>query len=189
MEQSDRERRFRGLWSEHYDAVHAYVRRRAPEAADDVTAEVFAVAWRRLDVIDDATARGWLYGVAHRRLLGEARSKRRRGALLDRLRTTSGGARSGEDLSPVGEVDAQVAIALRSLTPRDREIVLLATWEGLTTRELARALGCSPTAAKVRLHRARTRFRRLLELEAAPSDDPHPTPIGRPDPFSAKEAT
>lgn len=49
----------------HYDEVLAYRARRGIRSeADDATADVFAVAWRRLDEIDWETARLWLYGIA-----------------------------------------------------------------------------------------------------------------------------
>ena len=50
----------------HYDAIHSYfVRRTDPASTQDLTAEVFLVAWRRIDDVP----RGeetllWLYGVA-----------------------------------------------------------------------------------------------------------------------------
>jgi RNA polymerase sigma-70 factor (ECF subfamily) len=52
--------------------------------------------------------------------------------------------------------------AFQALPPADREVLALATWEGLGTVELAAALRCSPNAAKIRLHRARRRLIREL---------------------------
>ena len=60
--------------------------------------------------------------------------------------------------------DAMVAArALRHLAEDDREILMLVGWEGLRSAELARLLGCSPTAARIRLHRARARL--IAEME------------------------
>ena len=49
--------------------------------------------------------------------------------------------------------------ALSHLTRRDREILLLAEWEGLSPAEIARVMGCLTVTARGRLHRARHRFR------------------------------
>lgn len=60
---------FSDLYQGHYDAVLRYALRRTdPEAARDVAAETFLVAWRRLDVVppDDGQVGPWLYGVASR---------------------------------------------------------------------------------------------------------------------------
>ncbi len=57
--------------------------------------------------------------------------------------------------------------AIRNLPPAYRIILLLRDFEGLTSEEVARALGISVPNAKVRLHRARLALRRLL-LGGAP---------------------
>jgi len=60
------EERFRGLFQEHYKFVLAYALRRtsAPADAEDVVAETFAVAWRRLgEARDPDMDRPWLYAI------------------------------------------------------------------------------------------------------------------------------
>jgi RNA polymerase sigma-70 factor, ECF subfamily len=57
-----RDEKFEGLFRENYAAVRAYALRRAsPELAQDVVAETFLVAWRRLDDVP-GDALPWLYG-------------------------------------------------------------------------------------------------------------------------------
>ena len=56
----------------------------------------------------------------------------------------------------------RVKAALALLSDADREILLLAAWDGLTTVELASTLQVKPAAARVRLHRARIRFAEAL---------------------------
>jgi DNA-directed RNA polymerase specialized sigma24 family protein len=68
------EERFEGLFRQNYAAVRAYALRRAPhDVAQDVAAETFLVAWRRLDDVPD-DALPWLYGVARRVLANQRRS-------------------------------------------------------------------------------------------------------------------
>lgn len=67
-----------------------------------------------------------------------------------------------EELGP-SELDPALADALRSLSPVDREALLLIAWEELTPSEVARALGINPTAFRVRLLRARRRLRANLD--------------------------
>ena len=150
--------RFERLFTAQYAAVAAYAKRRAaPVDADDAVAETFLVAWRRLDDVPD-DARPWLFGVARRVLANQRRAARRRAALYDRAATS---------LIATGDaVDTQVLHALARLSEPDREILLLAAWDGLTLAETTTVLGCSHTAAKVRLHRARYRLRaQLARLE------------------------
>ncbi len=56
--------------------------------------------------------------------------------------------------------------SLGSLSTDERELLMLAGWEGLSASEIGRVLRCSPTAARIRLHRARTRLK-LAMAEAA----------------------
>ena len=65
---SDEEARFTQLYRRHHTAIHDYCKRRVPdEMVDDVVAEVFLTAWRRLDEVPDGDATGlWLFRVAYR---------------------------------------------------------------------------------------------------------------------------
>ena len=119
-------------------------------------------AWRRLDDVPhgDVDARVWLYATARRVLANQRRSSRRRHALHDRLALEASAGVS--DGAPAGEV-ALVRDALDRLGPRDREILLLAEWEGLSPAEIASVLGCLTVTARGRLHRARRRFRGAFE--------------------------
>jgi RNA polymerase sigma-70 factor (ECF subfamily) len=149
------EERFAQVFDAHFRAVSAYALRRTTAAeAEDVVAETFLVAWRRLDELPE-DPKAWLLGVARRVLANQRRAAGRRRALVDRmagepLRTGSAGS------------TAPVLQALARLSQPDREALLLTAWEGLSTAEGATAFGCSPTAFKVRLHRARRRLRTEL---------------------------
>ena len=67
----DRER-FSGLFEAHYAQVHAFAARRVGrDLADEVTAETFLVAWRRLEAVP-AEPLPWLYGVARNVVLRHA---------------------------------------------------------------------------------------------------------------------
>jgi RNA polymerase sigma-70 factor, ECF subfamily len=158
MSRSDAERtaEFERLFSAHFRTVVAYARRRAaPAEADDVVAETFLVAWRRLEDVP-ADAGAWLLGVARRVLANQRRAAVRRSALaLDVAHTTAPESRPW--------TDAPVMQALATLPERDRAALLLVAWEGLSTAETAVALGCSRAAAKARLHRARRKLRRKLD--------------------------
>jgi RNA polymerase sigma-70 factor (ECF subfamily) len=71
-----------------------------------------------------------------------------------------------------GDAQADVVLAaFESLSERDREVLRLVHWESLSTREAAAVLGCSETAMKVRLHRARSRLRRLVNTDSTPGGD------------------
>lgn len=152
-----REERFEGLFRENYPFVRAYaLRRTSGDAAQDVVAETFLVAWRRLDDVP-ADALPWLYGVARRVLANQRRSADRGAALAERL---AGGAPRGPGVDPGDSAgDAELLrLALSRLSEPSREALMLVAWHGLSGVRAARAAGCSRAAFAVRLHRARARL-------------------------------
>jgi len=164
-DRDDRTADFERLFRAYYPVVNGYVRRRAETGVvDDLVNEVFMVAWRRFDRVPQ-DPRSWLLAVARNVLGTHIRGARRVRALQARLATvTVEWGTADEQLTGI-----DVAAALAELRPNDREALMLINWEGLTPTEAARVLGESPAAFRVRLHRARSRFRALLERASAPT--------------------
>jgi RNA polymerase sigma-70 factor (ECF subfamily) len=150
---------FEALFRKHAGVVRGYAARRAGgDEADDIVADVFLVAWRRLDELPDDPL-PWLLGVARRVIANRRRGTARQSALHDRLRAEPALA---PDAAMVAVSDGAVAAALAALGEHDRELLLLTAWEGLGNPEAARVLGVQTGTLRVRLHRARRRFARLL---------------------------
>jgi RNA polymerase sigma-70 factor (ECF subfamily) len=151
---------FEALYRAHAAAVRAYVARRARgDEVDDVVAEVFLVAWRRLDDIP-VDGLPWLLGVGRRVLANRRRGQARQQALRAKLQTA--GSAMAADEWPLAEPDDWVLRVLRQLPARDQEVLLLITWEGLEAARAARVLGVRTGTFQMRLHRARRRFARAL---------------------------
>jgi RNA polymerase sigma-70 factor (ECF subfamily) len=183
------EQRFGRLYDAHYRDILAYALRRAvgPDRAADAVAETFLVAWRRLDEVPPAReARLWLFGVARRVLANQRRGAQRRDALVERLAAEISAIQvtypDADDAAGTPDASlAEVGQALRSLSERDREVLTLVGWEGLGNQEVAAVLGCSHTAARIRIHRARRRLAHALDAStdrSARADGP--TPVARP---------
>ncbi|MEW2384689.1 sigma-70 family RNA polymerase sigma factor [Micromonospora sp. NPDC047707] len=148
---------FTALYQEYYRQVYAYaVARAGRQLADEVVAETFLVAWRRLSALPRATPLPWLLAVA-RNVVGERyRAEERQQAVAAEMRAWI----TDEELS-VGDVAdgvaerAAVLTALARLSDGDRELLTLVAWHGLAPSHAARVLGCSTATYYVRLHRAR----------------------------------
>jgi RNA polymerase sigma factor (sigma-70 family) len=170
-EADERRRRFDALFASYRSDIVAYCGWRAGSDSDaqDAMAEVFLTAWRRLDELPEGdAARVWLYATARRVIANQWRSSRRRAALHRRLALETA-AVAQEPPSSSDREEALVHQALRRLGPRDREVLLLAEWEGLPPAQIAAVLGCLPITTRGRLHRARRRFRAAFErLQAHP---------------------
>jgi RNA polymerase sigma factor (sigma-70 family) len=172
----DRASGFESLYLEQYASIYAYVRRRLNDArvdVPDVVAEVFAVAWRRLDQVPAPPEdRLWLYGVARQCVSRARRTGRRRLRLQARLSEEARAtvARNGS----AGSTEDLVRAAMERLRPGEREALRLVMWEGLSHAEAAHVLGCSVNAVALRLRKARTRLRAQLEPPAGRASQPAP---------------
>ena len=176
----DDAQRFTALYREHHLRVRDFARRRVgADLAQEVVAETFLVAWRRLDDIP-GVAIPWLYRVALYEIANLRRRQAKAVRLHDALREGgTGTAREGET-DDVTELARAVATAFVNLKPRDQEILRLAAWEQLSSSEGAAVLRCSVPAYRMRLHRARVRLAVASgareHLRPQPHDPPAPAP-------------
>ena len=157
--------RFERCYALARDPLPRYLARRAaPDAVEDLFAEVMTVAWRRVGDIPDGGELPWLYGVARRVLANHRRASGRLGRLLERLAVVERGVDPGP--APRAAADPELAGALARLPATDAEVLRLWAWEELAPGEIARALGISANAASIRLHRAKGRLRDALGADA-----------------------
>ncbi|MEU2610717.1 sigma-70 family RNA polymerase sigma factor [Micromonospora sp. NPDC007271] len=153
--------RLADLFRRHGDAVFAYASDRlGAEDAQDLVAEVFVVAWRRLETIKPGQERPWLFGVARRLLLQHWRSRAGQAALQVRLHSQIETSDS-RHVGPATAERADVLTALAALPESDREVLLLRYWYDFSGSESAKVLGCTAATFAVRLHRARRRFEQV----------------------------
>lgn len=156
--------RFERIWAETRDPIVRYLARRAaPDSVEDLFAEVMTVAWRRLAEIPDEGALPWLYGTARRVLANHRRGAGRFGRLVERLARVE--RQVGPGKPAIYGTDPALAAAMDRLPAADAELLRLWAWEELTPREIALALGITPNAASIRLHRAKGRLRELLDAK------------------------
>jgi RNA polymerase sigma-70 factor (ECF subfamily) len=158
---------FEQLFRDTRTDLLAYVLRRSRNAEDaaDVLAETYLTAWQKLEKIpQDDRARLWLFGVARNLLLRGASRNRSGNALVERLANELRGA-DPVHLPVQDERRDALRTVLTALSVRDREILTMTAWEGLTPKQIARVMGTSANIVRVRLHRARARLKQKLELE------------------------
>ena len=158
---SHAEAAFGELYDRWYADVWAYCRRRVPaERTDDVVAETFLTAWRRIDDVPDGlAARPWLYRVAYRTVGHEWRAGSRRRRLETRLRYVRPAREVTPEESTVADDElARVIEAARRLRHDDAELLRLVAWERLPTAEIAEVLDIAPNTVSQRVRRARARL-------------------------------
>jgi RNA polymerase sigma-70 factor (ECF subfamily) len=156
----DRRRRLEDLFREHAPRVLDYARYRGATLAEaeDVVSDVFMVVTRRLEELPVAVEEfiPWLLGAARKVLGNQLRGSRRRQALIERSEEALMLAgRSDPDLSAVATRNLIIRQGLSKLKEKEREALLLVTWDGFQYDEAAGVLGISPGALAQRVLRAR----------------------------------
>lgn len=160
--------RFERCFREHHARLLAFTMRRVTgrEAAEEVVADTFAVAWRRRDCIPGA-ALPWLYAIAANVIADQYRSTRRRHDLGLRLAHEARADAPGSDPAESLALRDAFSTAFAELEEQEREVLRLVAWDGLDVREAAQVLGCSQGAFRVRLHRARRKLAKRLDATKA----------------------
>jgi RNA polymerase sigma-70 factor (ECF subfamily) len=109
----------------------------------------------------------WIYSLARRRALDLLRSGRRRRRGLERVRARLLPADPPADpMEPLlaGERSARLLRAFRSLSAGDRQLVMMRDVEGFSLGEIAGLIRAPVGTVKSRLHRARARLARAMEV-------------------------
>ena len=154
-----------------------------PYAAEEAVAEALFRAFRHIGAFRAEAGFGtWLHRIVCRvavdRYRSGARERGRRQALLERARRgRAPGARarrSALERLAQDEETQRVRAAVEALPARQRLVLVLHVWEGLSLTETAEALGVRYATAKSNLCHARKALRRLLADVAA--EDAEGTP-------------
>ena len=162
---------FEALYRESRDDLYAYVAGllRDRSAAEEVTSQAFERAWRKRRQLDPdrGPARAWLFGIARNAALDELRRRSRHGELPDEV--AEQGASGVPPRSSSGD-PAQIAVqrtalrqAMESLSPRERELIALKYFAGLSNAEIAQVISTSESNAGTKLHRVIEKLRRSFD--------------------------
>ena len=139
---------------------------RSRDDAEDVTQDVFVIAWRKLSTFrGDGNIDSWLYRIT-RRLAIRARRRSVRSRLLGVL-PRNRPSREVYTTDPGGRVDqarllALVDTAAKALPARQREVFELCDLQGLAPQEAAALIGMKAVTARANLFKARTALRRAI---------------------------
>lgn len=153
----------RHAYDAHGSLVYSLCRRTVgPEAALDVTQEVFIAAWKARDRFDPekGTLAGWLVAIAKNKVLDSLR--RRQLHLIGDEREPAVEA-VGPDLVSATADRMLIASALTQLTPRARQVVELAYLHDLTHEQIAARTALPLGTVKSDIRRGLDRLRRHLE--------------------------
>ncbi|HVV81839.1 MAG TPA: RNA polymerase sigma factor [Kofleriaceae bacterium] len=164
---------FRALYQEVAPRLLGYLVRLARDrtVAEDLLQQTFWKVHRaRAAYVAGADPLPWIYAIAHRTFLDEARRRSRAATVtapeeLPEVRATATGEPEAvaAEHPPVDPEQAKAALdALASLPAPQREAVILTKLDGKSFREAAEIAGTTTGAMKVRAHRGYVALRKAL---------------------------
>jgi RNA polymerase sigma factor (sigma-70 family) len=158
MGMDDSQDRLTALFRSYSGRIYAYARRSLdPTGAEEVVADTFLAAWRKLDLVP-VDALPWLLVAARYEVLRHRRSASRQNDLVATLGQVLAAKPATSDVQAAVEARDSGLRALASLSETDRDALLLVAWDGLSLEQAAAVQGCRLATFQVRLHRARRRF-------------------------------
>jgi RNA polymerase sigma factor (sigma-70 family) len=160
---------FEAAFREHFGPVYRFIARRVGTAlAEDLAAEVFAIAYRRRASyeLSRGSVRSWLYGIATNVVRGHWRDEQQLLELDAHAAPSAPGTEGFDDAADERVIAAslapRIAGALAALNQQQRDVLLLHAWADLSHEEIAVALGIANGTARSRLSRARAALRAQL---------------------------
>jgi RNA polymerase sigma-70 factor, ECF subfamily len=164
---------FGAIFERYQHLVYRFARAMtgSPDAAEDVTQEVFVVLIRELHRYqpERAVLSTYLYGIARNVSRDRLRRDRRLLSFLTRSVMPTASIQPDDPFANVAaaEIGTEVRRALTRIPVKHREVVVLCDLHGLSYAEVASVLRTTTAAVRARLHRARHLLRqRLLRTRA-----------------------
>jgi RNA polymerase sigma-70 factor (ECF subfamily) len=160
------------MWAYCYRRLHR-------DDVPDAVAEVFLVAWRRIDQApDDDEVLLWLYGVARNVVRNFNRSARRRLRLNSRLALVRQPHAPSPEIQVIQNAeDRELLAAVDRLRPLEQELLRLRTWEELSLAEIASIVGLSVRSVESRLARVRKKLAVSLGVPKKKPQTVSPRPV------------
>jgi RNA polymerase sigma-70 factor, ECF subfamily len=159
-------RAFERLFARFAPRVHGFFLRsfRDPGVADDLLQATFMKVHRaRSQYRQELSLAPWLFAIAARVRLDELRRRLRMPEDADEEALARADEQAPRDPPPDPDVKDAVRAALQALPESQRAVIHLHRYEGMTFAEIARVLGTTPGAVKLRAFRGYETLREQLK--------------------------
>jgi RNA polymerase sigma-70 factor (ECF subfamily) len=169
-------REFSSIYDEYYPKIVRFLTRLIGELeAEDAAQEAFVKIDRALESFrGESSLSTWIYRIATNTAMDHLRRPSSKRSLLA---TEDKDLSSDEDTGPIDSKPLLDTVLIRkdmndcirsvvdSLPAEYSTVLVLSEFEGLANSEIAEVIGISLDTAKIRLHRARTKLRKALEVK------------------------
>jgi RNA polymerase sigma-70 factor (ECF subfamily) len=165
------------LYADLSGPVLGYLRLRGAVEPEDLLGEVFVQVARNAGTFEGeySSFRSWVFTVAHHRLVDERRYRARRPVEPGQIPESARGTGNTEDEALAGLATGEVVALLDTLTPEQRDVLLLRIVGDMSVEDVARIVGRRPGAVKALQRRGLETLRRML----TPVTQAGPPPVTR----------
>lgn len=165
---------FEKLYHAHLDVIYRFVYYKVsdPTIAEDLTADVFAKAWERIDRYQwrNLPIQHWLLRIARNVVIDHWRAKRRPTTSIDDLYDAADDDPSPDD-AVLRDIEVEsLRVALLQLPDDQRDVIILRFIEDLSHAEAAAVLGKSVVAVRQIQVRALKALQKVLSSSGALSN-------------------
>ena len=166
------EKDFLLAYEEHSDALfrHCLLRVRDRDVARDVVQEAFSRAWLYISQGKDVEyMRAFLYRIANNLIVDG--SRKRKSSSLDAMMEDDGFEAVDESIKPMEEVP-QAREAMKLLASLDdlyRTVITMRYIDGMSPKEIAKALDVSENVVSVRIHRGIEKLQKMMDKTPEPN--------------------
>ncbi|KUO74747.1 MAG: hypothetical protein APF81_20695 [Desulfosporosinus sp. BRH_c37] len=155
------------MYEHYFPRIYSYVRCRVnnPAVSDDLTSTIFEKVLSRLDSYssDRGTFSTWLFTIAHNVVVDYFKEPEHSAVCLEMAHEVVSPEPDPQDQIVALLTNEQLIQALQQLTERERNIISLKFWGGLTNRNIASLTGLSESNVGIILYRSMQRLRSLLD--------------------------
>lgn len=153
------------LFTEFHEKLYKYLYLRCGrhrETAEDMTQQVFYKAWKKREQYcpSKSSVQNWLYAIARNEVVDYYRSSEKKFQQLSEPDESAICTESNEREVLLSQVLSRVEL----LSPDEKELIILHYIQGLAPRDISRILGITYIATKVRIHRALSKLKQLMEV-------------------------
>ena len=147
----------------HADGIYRFALKhlRDEDVAKDVVQESFARLWVKVDQVEAAKVKSYLFTTAHHIMVDEVR----KGSRSTRMEEYHGDVRHTSQVQP--DLKEILEAGLATLPAVQRSVVLMRDLEGYSYEEIAELTGLSESQVKVYIYRGRTALKNYIgQLES-----------------------
>lgn len=162
--QAGDDRAFSKLYEIFGGKTLGYLRGLIGDDALDVHQDLWLAVFNNIGRIANPSAfRTWLFRATRHRAVDFLRGARRERELIDDIRVEDTNVTNEADTGRFEAFDkSDLDVALASMPPPQREVLILRYWDALSYNDIALIVGCPIGTVRTRLHHAKQRMHELL---------------------------